>query len=69
MANSSRQSRLSDLQKAVTDYSTKETTRLQNEVSILNEVIKGRGASLSSVAVQYVAGVAQNDLSDYLSEA
>jgi hypothetical protein len=60
--------RLEDLQKASKEYVKTEKKRIENEVKVLEAILKGRtggkGIQKSSNAV--VAAVAQSDLASYL---
>lgn len=62
-----RQDRLNALKKAVSEYSTKERTRLQNELAILKSVVSGRSVSVSDNSIMYVSGVAEKSLLNYLN--
>lgn len=67
----SRSSRLDDLNSAVKDYVKAEKKRIENEVKVLEAVLKGRtaGAGIQANSVAVVQAVAESDLSDYLSGA
>lgn len=67
---SDRNSRLSDLQKAVQQYVENEQKRINNEVQVLTDVLKGRtgGAGVQASSTAVVAAVAQNDLAGFLKE-
>ena len=60
--------RLQDLEKATKEYVKNEKKRIENEVKVLEEVLKGRtaGAGIQANSVTVVAAVAQNDLAAYL---
>lgn len=65
----SRESRLTNLQSAVQDYIRSEKTRIQNEVKVLEDILKGRtaGAGIQTNSVAVVQAVAESDLAAYLS--
>ena len=67
---SDRKSRLKDLQDTAKDYISKERTRAENEVKVLQAVLDGRtgGAGIQAVSVAVVSAVANSDLADYLKE-
>ena len=50
-------------------YTTKERTRLQNEVQVLKRILSGRtgGAGVQRLNTLVVAAVAQRSLDDYLN--
>lgn len=60
---------LRQLQSATKEYVKKERTRLQNEVSSLTAVLKGRtgGKGIQAIPTAVVASVAKKSLADYLS--
>jgi hypothetical protein len=64
----SRSSRLQDLQDATKDYVKTEKKRLENEVKVLEAVLKGRtaGAGIQANSVAVVQAVAASDLASYL---
>lgn len=64
----SRESRLDDLQSAVKDYVKSEKKRIENEVKVLEDILKGRtaGAGIQANTVKVVQAVAQSDLSAFL---
>jgi hypothetical protein len=66
---SSRLDRLKALQQTTKDYIAKEKTRIENEVSVMEAILKGRtgGAGVQAPSTTVVAAVAQNDLSDFLN--
>jgi len=63
-----RASRVQALADAVKDYTAKEKTRIENEVSVLEAILSGRtgGAGVQASSTAVVAAVAQNDLKAYL---
>jgi hypothetical protein len=66
---SERSDRVTALEKAVNDYVKKEKTRVENEVSVLTDILKGRnaGAAVQSSPSEAMNAVAFNDLTAYLS--
>jgi len=68
---SARSKRVDDLEKAVLDYTGKERTRLENEVTVLKAILSGRtgGKGLETTASKTVAAVAYNDLNTFLNGA
>jgi hypothetical protein len=64
----SRSSRLDDLKKATKDYVKNEKKRIENEVKVLEDILKGRtaGAGIQANSVAVVQAVAQSDLTAYL---
>lgn len=64
----SRSSRLQDLKNATHDYVGQERTRLQNEVTVLEAILRGRtaGAGIQANSVAVVQAVAESDLASYL---
>lgn len=64
----SRLDRVQALQKAVKEYVDAEKTRIENEVSVLEDILKGRtsGQGIQEINTKIVSAVAQSDLSDYL---
>lgn len=66
MAN--RYERLELLEKTAKEYIKREKARIENEVSVLEAVLRGRtgGAGIQSKSTSTVAAVAQSDLTDYL---
>lgn len=64
----SRSSRLDDLKKATKDYVKNEKKRIENEVKVLEDILKGRtaGAGIQANSVAVVQAVAQSDLTTYL---
>lgn len=67
MAN--RASRVSDLETAVKEYVKKEKTNIENEVKVMEAILKGRtgGAGVQASSTKVVAAVALDDLNAYLS--
>ncbi len=62
-----RSDRLKDLQNTTKEYVKNEKTRIENEVSVLEDILKGRtGGSGSQASSAAVAAVAFNDLASYL---
>jgi hypothetical protein len=63
-----RKERLEELQKAVKEYVKEEKTRLENEVKVMEAILKGRtgGAGVQKKSNAVVAAVAQNNLAAYL---
>jgi hypothetical protein len=64
----SRLDRIQALQQAVKEYVDAEKTRIDNEVSVLEAILKGRtsGQGIQEINTKIIASVAQSDLSDYL---
>lgn len=64
----SRSSRLDALKSATDDYVGKEKTRIENEVKVLEAVLKGRtaGAGIQKNSVAVVSAVAFSDLASFL---
>lgn len=64
----SRQERISDLQTAVKEYVKAEKTRIENEVSVLEAVLRGRtgGAGVQKLGTAVVEAVAYKSLAEYL---
>ena len=60
--------RLQDLETSTKEYVKNEKKRIENEVKVLEAVLKGRtgGAGIQAKTVTVVASVAQNDLASYL---
>lgn len=60
--------RIEALEQATKDYVREEKKRIENEVSVLEAVLKGRtgGRGLQLKSTSIVAAVAQNDLVAYL---
>ena len=69
MAN--RQERLSQLQATAKEYVKSEKTRIENEVSVLEAVLKGRtgGAGVQKAGTALVEAVAKRSLAEYLKGA
>jgi hypothetical protein len=67
----SRKERLAALQDATHEYVDAEKTRIENEVSVLQEVLDGRnaGKGIQAQNTSTVAAVAQSDLATYLQGA
>jgi hypothetical protein len=65
---SDRASRVQKLADAVKDYTKKEKTRIENEVKVLEAILKGRtgGAGVQASSNKVVEAVAKNDLKSYL---
>ena len=65
---SDRASRVQALADAVKDYTKKEKTRIENEVKVLEAILKGRtgGAGVQASSTKAVEAVAKNDLKSYL---
>lgn len=66
---STRSQRIDALEKAVLEYTGKERTRLENEVSVLKAILSGRtgGKGLERTVTKTVSAVAYNDLNTFLS--
>jgi hypothetical protein len=64
----SRADRLSELESKTKEYVKKEKTRIENEVQVLEAVLKGRtgGAGVQKISVTVVTAAAENDLASYL---
>lgn len=60
---------LLQLQKATKEYVAKERTRLTNEASVLEAILKGRtgGKGLQTLSIQTMSAVAQKDIEVYLT--
>lgn len=60
--------RIEALEKATKDYVKEEKKRIENEVKVLEAILKGRtgGKGLQKASNSVVAAVAQNDLAAYL---
>lgn len=67
---STRLDRLKTLQSAMQEYVDKERTRLTNEASVLDAVLKGRtgGKGIQAVNTKVGTAVAEKDLAAYLAE-
>ena len=65
---SDRASRVQALADAVKEYTGKEKTRIENEVKVMEAILKGRtgGAGVQASTVAVVEAVAKNDLQAYL---
>ena len=63
-----RTDRIEALESAVKDYVKEEKKRIENEVKVLEAILKGRtgGKGLQKSSASVVAAVAQNDLASYL---
>jgi len=63
-----RTDRIEALEKATKDYIKEEKKRIENEVQVLEAVLKGRtgGKGLQKSSNSVVEAVAQNDLAAYL---
>ena len=66
---SNRNNRLQQLQQTTQQYVQKEQTRINNEVSVMQDILNGRtgGAGVQQSGTAVVTAVAQNDLNAYLS--
>lgn len=64
----SRASRLKDLETATKNYVKSEKKRIENEVKVLEAVLKGRtaGAGVQANSVAVVSAVAVSDLAAFL---
>lgn len=60
---------LKDLQSAVKSYTAAERKRLQNEVSVMKAILKGRtgGAGIQSLNTQVASAAAKSSLDAYLN--
>ena len=60
--------RLKELETTVKEYVKNEKKRIDNEVSVLEEILKGRtgGAGIQANGVAKIEAVAKNDLAAYL---
>lgn len=67
----SRKDRVKALKDAAAQYFKEEKTRLENEHSVLDAILKGRtaGAGIQKVSVKVVKEVADKDLAAYLEGA
>jgi len=65
---SDRASRVQALADAVKEYTKKEKTRIENEVKVMEAVLKGRtgGKGVQASTTKVVEAVAYNDLQAYL---
>lgn len=65
---SDRASRVQALADAVKEYTKKEKTRIENEVKVMEAVLKGRtgGSAVQASTTAVVEAVAKNDLQAYL---
>lgn len=66
-----RKERIQELQKTGLEYIAQERTRAQNEVKVLEAILKGRtgGAGVQQVSVKVVSAVADKDLSNFIRNA
>lgn len=64
----SRDERLAELEKTAKEYIQLEKTRIENEVSVLEAILKGRtgGAGIQASNTATVAAIANSDLAAYL---
>ncbi len=64
-----RDQRLQDLLQAVQQYVQTEQQRINDEVSVLEDVLRGRtgGAGVQTSSTAVVAAVAQNNIAAYLA--
>lgn len=65
---SSRKDRVADLKKTADEYIAAEKKRIENEVSSLEAILKGRtgGAGVQLEGIKVAASAAQNDLAAFL---
>jgi hypothetical protein len=66
---SRRNDRINQLKSTVTEYVTKEQTRISNEVAVLEKILSGRtgGRGIQAISTKAVTAVANADLTNYLA--
>jgi hypothetical protein len=66
----SRAERLENLRDSLRQYVGQEKKRIENEVAVLQAILKGRtaGRGIQEKSIQTVTAVAQSDLASYLQE-